>query len=123
MAGRSALAAVLVMVSGVLTAWQESDLAQAFQQLSERPVMLKTVSRSDSRVDEPLRALPEIDRESLRQPVVELGWMLFHDKRLSRDGTLNCASCHGIADGGDDGLRHAIGIDGQTGPINTPNSA
>ncbi|WP_342630006.1 cytochrome c peroxidase [Nguyenibacter vanlangensis] len=50
----------------------------------------------------------------------ELGRQLFFDKRLSGDGTLNCASCHGLNTGGVDRMVTATGINGQKGPINTP---
>jgi len=49
-----------------------------------------------------------------------LGRELFFDKRLSGDGKLNCASCHGLNTGGVDNLVTATGINGQKGPINTP---
>ncbi|GBQ22150.1 cytochrome-c peroxidase [Gluconacetobacter sacchari] len=50
----------------------------------------------------------------------ELGRQLFFDNRLSGDGTLNCASCHGLNSGGADRMVTATGIGGQKGPINTP---
>ncbi|GAB6853807.1 cytochrome c peroxidase [Asaia astilbis] len=49
-----------------------------------------------------------------------LGRKLFFDHRLSGDGKLNCASCHGLDKGGVDNLVTAKGINGQTGPINVP---
>lgn len=51
-----------------------------------------------------------------------LGQMLFNEKMLSRDKTVSCALCHDIADGGDDGISTAIGIEGQANPqhLNTP---
>jgi cytochrome c peroxidase len=52
---------------------------------------------------------------------VALGRRPFFDTRLSRDGSLSCASCHDLdrAAGGD-GRATALGIDGQVGPRNTP---
>lgn len=52
--------------------------------------------------------------------VVQLGRLLFHEPKMSRDGTIACASCHSLPDGGDDGRVSSIGIDGQQGPINAP---
>ncbi|GBR51953.1 cytochrome c peroxidase [Neokomagataea thailandica NBRC 106555] len=49
-----------------------------------------------------------------------LGRTLYFDKHLSGDGTLNCASCHGLDKGGVDNLVTSTGINGQSGPINAP---
>lgn len=51
---------------------------------------------------------------------VELGKKLFHDPRLSYDNTISCASCHDLKQGGDDGLKFSIGINGQIGSVNAP---
>lgn len=51
---------------------------------------------------------------------VALGKILFNDKRLSRNNSIACASCHNILKGGDDGLKVSIGIDNQIGTINAP---
>lgn len=53
---------------------------------------------------------------------IDLGRMLFFDKRLSVDGSLSCASCHDLSTqkGGADGLRTSIGIAGQQGHRNAP---
>lgn len=51
---------------------------------------------------------------------VRLGRRLFHDKRLSGDGTVACASCHDLNRGGMDGLPQAVGVRGQKGDVNTP---
>lgn len=52
--------------------------------------------------------------------MIALGRMLFHDKRLSGDNTISCASCHGISTGGVDNKVTSLGIHGQLGPINSP---
>ncbi len=48
--------------------------------------------------------LPALDRQP-PQELVELGRMLYFDRRLSGDGTMNCATCHlpqeGFSDGRD----------------------
>jgi len=69
-------------------------------------------------LDEPLKPLPE--KLNLDGRKVALGRILFHDKRLSKDNSLACASCHDLGKGGVDGRQTAIGIGGQVGPINTP---
>jgi len=54
---------------------------------------------------------------------IALGQQLFNDRRLSRDGTLSCASCHNPAKAFTDGLPVAIGIDHRRGTRNTPSLA
>ncbi len=49
-----------------------------------------------------------------------LGAALFTDKRLSKDGSLSCATCHDPARGFTDGQPVALGIHGATGTRNTP---
>lgn len=51
---------------------------------------------------------------------VLLGRRLFHDTRLSGDGTLSCASCHSLDTGGAEHRATSQGINGQVGPINAP---
>jgi cytochrome c peroxidase len=71
-----------------------------------------------AQVDEPIRPIPLDVRLDARK--VALGDRLFHDKRLSGDDTIACASCHSLERGGVDGRVSAIGIGGSVGPINVP---
>jgi len=52
----------------------------------------------------------------------ELGERMYNDTRISLDGTISCASCHILADGGADevGERTSAGIYGQLGGVNAP---
>ena len=49
-----------------------------------------------------------------------LGRRLFHDTRLSGDGTVACSTCHALDHGGAEARRTSLGIHGQEGPINSP---
>ncbi len=51
---------------------------------------------------------------------VRLGRWLFHDARLSADGTLSCASCHRPAHGFSEPSAHSTGIRGQRGTRKAP---
>lgn len=51
---------------------------------------------------------------------VELGRQLYFDGRLSRDGTISCATCHDPAKGFSDGQPVSTGINGQKGTRNAP---
>lgn len=67
---------------------------------------------------EPIRPLPlSVQADPVK---VDLGRSLFHERQLSGDGTLSCASCHALTNWGMDGLRVPVGIRGSLGAINTP---
>ena len=51
---------------------------------------------------------------------VALGRQLYFDKRLSKDGTVSCATCHDPAKGFADGKKVAEGIGGKKGARNSP---
>ncbi len=51
---------------------------------------------------------------------VELGRRLFFERRLSRDDSIACASCHDFSRGGADRLPTAVGIGRKAGTVNTP---
>jgi len=50
---------------------------------------------------------------------VQLGRKLFHDKMLSRDNTINCASCHLPQSGFSDPSQFSIGVNGAIGKRNS----
>ena len=74
-------------------------------------------------------AAPEFANEAIR-PIPDkvdydpakaaLGKVLYSDTRLSGDGTISCASCHGIETAGVDNERYSEGIGGQLGGVNAP---
>jgi cytochrome c peroxidase len=64
---------------------------------------------------QPIAAPPWRDRGK-----VDLGRRLFADRRLSRDDSISCLSCHDLATGGADGRPVAVGVGGAIGPVNTP---
>lgn len=66
---------------------------------------------------EPIQPLEPATLDSAK---VSLGRRLFHDKRLSGDNTVACASCHSLDKGGTDQLVHSTGIGGAQGGINAP---
>lgn len=71
-----------------------------------------------------------VDENRLVQPIpdkletdpvkVALGNLLYHDGRLSADGSIQCSTCHQLDKGGTDNLPVSAGIDGLKGGINAP---
>lgn len=77
-------------------------------------------------IDVPLgldRLVPTPEGKPLRREQVELGRRLFSEKRLSRDGTLSCASCHEAERAFSDGRAVAVGVQGRKGTRRTPRIA
>ena len=68
--------------------------------------------------EEPITPVPR--GVSLDADKVRLGEMLFHDVRLSRGDVLACASCHLLAEGGDDNRARSPGSDGELLNFNAP---
>ncbi len=66
------------------------------------------------------RIIPIPGEELLDEAKLQLGFDLFNDARLSRDGTVSCASCHIGMLGGVDRRPLPFGIDATQGVLNTP---
>lgn len=69
------------------------------------------------------RLVPTPEGKPLQRERVELGRTLFSDKRLSRDGTLSCASCHEAERAFSDAKAVAVGVQGRKGTRRTPRIA
>lgn len=82
------------------------------------PSLLWGFSAEPSASAAALRPLPSTIELDERK--VQLGKRLFHDPRLSREGSVACASCHDIGMGGADGLATSIGLDGARTAVNAP---
>jgi cytochrome c peroxidase len=82
------------------------DQAAADEQLPEVPLGLPPVPVPD---DNPMTAAK-----------VELGKLLYFDKRLSKDGTLSCATCHDPQMAWTEHRATSEGIGGQLGERNSP---
>ena len=67
---------------------------------------------------EPIRPIPADNGVDAAKAA--LGRMLFHDTRLSKDGSVSCASCHELSSGGGDGRRVSVGINNAPGLVNSP---
>lgn len=61
-----------------------------------------------------------IDVNPLTRAKIELGRQLFFDPRLSKDGTISCASCHHPDFGYAKDTQFGVGVNGQTGTRNSP---
>lgn len=102
------IALVLVLGAGLWLGWTEDagfSTSVATPDLPEDSV-------------EPITPLPL--KQALDQRKVALGGRLFHDPRLSADGSVSCASCHDLARGGVDRRVRSLGVGAAEGNINAP---
>lgn len=63
--------------------------------------------------------MPDQDNQ-ITQDRIDLGRKLYFDPRLSKDGTVSCATCHDVTRGFCDQRPTSEGIDGQLGKRNAP---
>src|SRR5687767_16024121 len=64
--------------------------------------------------------LPVPEDNPLTQENVALGRRLFFDRRLSRDGSIACSSCHDPERAFSDRRARSIGVGGRQGPRHSP---
>jgi cytochrome c peroxidase len=64
--------------------------------------------------------VPVPEENPLTVEKIDLGRRLFNDRRLSRDGTIACASCHDPERAFSDGRVTAVGVFGRAGRRNAP---
>lgn len=95
------------------------------QELSDEAlrILAKTNALRSTPLDfKELKELAKKANNPLSIQKIDLGRTLFFEPLLSRDETLNCASCHLLALGGDDNLATAVGFAKRVNPkhLNTP---
>lgn len=66
------------------------------------------------------RYLPVPEENPLTREKIELGRRLFNDRRLSRDGSVACATCHNPNRAFSSPVPSAIGVGGRQGRRNAP---
>ena len=69
-------------------------------------------------ITEPLQPLQSLQTDAAK---AALGKRLFFEVRLSHDDSISCAHCHHLEEmGGSNGLKHAFGVEGREGKVNSP---
>ena len=69
----------------------------------------------------PLKTL-ELPKDKVALSLVELGRTLYHEKRLSRDNSISCNSCHDTKSFGVDGEKFSVGFNNHLTGRNSPTS-
>jgi len=76
-------------------------------------ITLFTYAFSEAIVPIPLSVVYDKEKASL-------GYKLFFDKGLSKDGTISCASCHSLPGSGADNIAFSFGVNAKEGAIHAP---
>lgn len=69
---------------------------------------------------QPLPEMADNPENPVTEAKIDLGRKLYYDKRLSKDHTVSCNTCHDLASYGDDGAPTSTGIAGQKGGRSAP---
>lgn len=78
------------------------------------------VNRAALGMFQPVLEVAENPANPLSDAKTDLGRMLYHDTRLSKNRTVSCNTCHDLASFGDDGEPVSSGIGGQKGGRSAP---
>ncbi len=78
------------------------------------------VNRAMLGMFQPLMEQADNPENPITEPKVDLGRMLYFDKRLSKDHSVSCNTCHDLASFGDDGASVSTGIHKQQGGRSAP---
>jgi cytochrome c peroxidase len=105
---RKMLASAVLLVSTLLGVDSIGSLAEEKFDLKDFPIPIGLIRP----------AIPE--GNAVTKSKVELGRMLFNDKRLSIDSSVSCGSCHVDAASFGDGKKTSVGSRGQLASRNTP---
>ena len=68
------------------------------------------------------RKVAKLPKDALARAKVELGRTLYHEKRLSRDNSISCNSCHDTVGFGVDGKKFSVGFQNHLTGRNSPTS-
>ncbi|MEP6934022.1 MAG: cytochrome c peroxidase [Nitrospirota bacterium] len=114
--GKSFLGVLAICAVAMLSSWIVAPVANAENAQSATEYKLKIPFG----LEETAVVIPADN--PLTNEKIELGRMLFFDKRLSQDNTIACASCHLAKFGFTDGKPVSTGIRGQKGGRSAPSS-
>lgn len=109
-------AGLLFMGAGLMLSFHSTQADAAPGSASDSPYLLPQIQG----LEDPNGFVPAENPLTVRK--VELGRLLFFDKRLSKNNTIACASCHLPSNGFTDGKPVSSGINGLKGGRSAPAS-
>ncbi|MEQ8408583.1 MAG: cytochrome c peroxidase [Gammaproteobacteria bacterium] len=120
--------ASFILMSAIQTAWADGNSASTAE---IRAAWLEfNHARGDASLikgdidhasaNEVFRVIPEVGSDSLEAARLQLGFDLFNERRLSRDGSVACSTCHVGLLGGVDRQPVSFGVGRARGTLNAP---
>lgn len=104
----------------IIRDWVKVQRTAHVQAMAERFGMELDEAELAKAVSEPIQILPDPAGQNVDMAKAELGLALYHDTRLSADGTISCASCHALDNAGQDNSKSSRGIGSQMGGVSAP---
>ncbi len=104
-------------------------LVSGCEQAPSHPALSERMAEQHNRFNDFMRGLTEASSQPVQplpetvpfdKPAAQLGKELYFAPQLSANGTVSCATCHIIQQGGDDNRPVSIGIHGRKGELNAP---
>lgn len=116
------LCGAIQSVSAVPDSGHQGEIERAWLEFSnargEPSLILGDVEHPSA--NEVFRVIPDVSVEFLDEKKLQLGFSLFHEPRLSKDGSIACTSCHVALMGGVDRRPVSFGVGGAQGKLNAP---
>ena len=108
---------IVLFISGI---WACSDSAESDKQATVVTAEDEALMAKAKGMFQPLPLNAESSTNPTTVEKVNLGYHLYYDARLSKDGNISCNSCHNLATFGVDNKAVSEGDDGSMGVRNSP---
>ena len=120
--------ASFILISAIQTVWAGDDSAStaeiraawlAFSHARGEASLIKG-DVDHASANEVFRVIPDVGAETLEEARLQLGFDLFNERLLSRDGSVACSTCHVGLLGGADRQPVSFGVNRARGTLNAP---
>lgn len=112
----------IILLAGVTLSCQDKKNAKDYVDSASAPLDFN--QEDDTQLRQQAQnffgSISDLPRETISSEKIELGKRLFFDKRLSKDETISCNSCHSLTNYGVDNLPLSPGDTKEVGNRNSP---
>lgn len=113
---------ITVLMIAIIAIWYFSKQEAEYLDATETEVSFDSLSEIELREKASIffGSLSDLPKEVISSEKIELGKRLYFDKRLSKDNTISCNSCHSLTNYGVDNLPLSPGDTKEFGNRNSP---